>query len=287
MQEETQASGTEALRRDLLWAIESPVLCGKAPPYFEAWAKEGIDNVILSEELLALRRIPIGRYFERLIQEWLGTREGVHKLQANLPVRSQGATLGEVDLMFETQGRSFHWELAVKFYLGTGDGLTASQWFGPQGRDRLDLKLKKLENHQLQLLSTPEGKSLVAERGLSPPQSHALIKGYLFHPFSRWVQGNFPIPPEVNPKHARGFWVHQSEVGELATRHPRWNCIPKNEWLATARGPGSIAASELESWVTRFFSEDKRPPMLVAIDEDGQEVERGFAVPDDWAPSPL
>lgn len=276
----------ESARRDLVWAVESPVLCGSPPPLFAHWAKQPLSEVSIDEELAAHRRIPIGRYFERLIHRWLETREGLSKLACNVPIRSKGATLGEVDLLFAAQDKCYHWELAIKFYLGVGERRAASEWYGPQGRDRLDLKLQKLESQQLRLLERDEGKAVLEELGLGHPESHALLKGYLFHPFAEWADGHRPTPPCVNGAHAHGFWIHQSDVAFLAHRSLRWLCLAKPAWLAPARGPGTIAAHDLGKWLHDYFANDDRPPMIVAMNGRGHEVERGFVVPDDWPPSP-
>lgn len=280
------SDSTEATLADLLWAIQSPLLCGNAPPHYEQWAQEPLGEGILSKEIASHRRVPIGRYFERLVQDWLGTREGVSKLAANLPLRSDGATLGEVDLVFEVEDRCFHWELAIKFYLGTGDRLETRNWFGPGGRDRLDLKLEKMESHQLRLLQRKEAVALLKEHGLANPESHALIKGYLFHPFADWAKGHRPTPACVNREHAHGWWIHQSDWAAISQRSRQWKWLEKREWLSPAKGTGAIQAKDLGSWLNNYFDADDRPPMLVAMTDDGHEMERGFVVPDDWAPSP-
>ncbi len=285
MSEEACTSAADAARRDLIWAVRSPVLCGQAPPYFEDWARQDFDALVLSDETLQLRRIPIGRYFERLVQEWLSTQESVSKLVSNLPVRSATATLGEVDLLFAAHGKSYHWELAIKFYLGTGDRLSCSSWFGPQGRDRLDLKLNKLETHQLRLLETPEGKAAATKHGHASTSSYALIKGYLFHPFADWAAGLRPVPPEVNAKHAHGWWLHHRDLEQVRDRSQHWTCLRKADWLAPAQAPTTIRSSELVAWAKHYFASEERPPMLVALDDAGREMERGFVVPDNWAPS--
>jgi hypothetical protein len=280
------ASQKERAHRDLLWAIQSPVLCGQTPPRFEEWAKRDLDLVSLSEETIRMRRIPIGRYFEGLVGDWLRAQCEVHKLATNLQIRSNQSTLGEVDLLFESQGRCVHWELALKFYLGTGDRLKTGNWFGPQGRDRLDLKLHKLNSRQLRLLDSPEGKEMLKERGLSSPEAHALIKGYLFHPFADWKRALFPVPPEVNPQHAHGWWIHESDLGNAIERHDAWQVLPKIDWLAPAKMPSARSKDQILAWVKHHFEHDQRPPMLVALDPSGLEVERGFVVPDSWDPAP-
>jgi hypothetical protein len=269
--------------RDLKWAVESPVLCLPDPPLFAEWAHAGTGGPV-DAELASYRRRPIGRYFERLIVHWLKAQEGVRGLEANLPLRRGPATVGELDLLFEVDGNAYHWELALKFYLGTGDRTQASQWFGPLGRDRLDYKLDKLQT-QLRLLETPEGRALLAERGWSSVESHPLVKGYLFHPFAAWRQQQRRAPHEVNPEHAHGWWIHASDVKEICQRSEQWLILEKSDWLAPAHTGERMNARELEAWLRHYFEAETHPPMLAAM-EEGRELERGFVVPDDWSPEP-
>jgi hypothetical protein len=266
--------------RDLRWAISSPVLCGTLPPLFADWA-QAREAIEVGEETASRRHSPIGRYFEALIVGWLAAQEGVSKLEANLPVRRGSSTLGEVDLLFEVDGKAYHWELALKFYLGTGDRRQACQWFGPLARDRLDRKLDKLKS-QLQLLDTPEGKALLQEREIASVESHALIKGYLFHPYEHW-QRQRTVPPEVSKAHAHGWWIHASDFEQICDRSQHWIVLSKPDWLAPARSDDPIDSAQLSARLQRYFAVDDRPPMLAALDDKGQEIERGFVVPDDWS----
>jgi hypothetical protein len=273
----------EEVRRDFQWAIDSPVLCGSLPPLFTRWARDG-SPVQDCKELAAQRRVPIGRYFEALIVHWLRAQDGVTQLEANLPIRRGSSTLGEIDLLFGHEGRAYHWELALKFYLGTGDRLSTNQWFGPLGRDRLDLKLDKLAT-QLRLLETAEGKALLSERGEKAASGHSLVKGYLFHPYQAWQEQAWDTPAQVNPSHGKGWWIHLGEADQAISGPGQWVRLRKEQWLAPALAGPVMSSSELLSWLSKHFESDPRPPMVAALGAHG-ELQRGFVVPDDWEPEP-
>ena len=275
-----------AVERDLRWAVSSPALCKDLPPLFTQWSKGGAGALAVGQDLAEKRRSPIGRYFESLIATWLAAQDGVTQLETNIALQQGSTTLGEVDLLFAHQGKAQHWELALKFYLGTGSRRHPADWFGPLGRDRLDRKLDKLHTRQLQLLRSPEGLALLAERGFHSAESHPLIKGYLFHPYADWKRGHVPVPSEVDPMHNHGFWIHLSQATQLCQESQDWSYLAKPDWLAPARGQGDIPTGQLLDWLHHYFDSDSRPPLLAAISQ-GREVSRGFVVPDDWQPQAL
>lgn len=273
--------------QDLKWAVRSPLLCFSPPPHYEEWSKASPLTPIEREEIGLYRHPPIGRYFERLVTHWLGNLDSVIGLEANLTVFEGKRTVGELDLLFEAGGEFYQWELALKFYLGTSDRSDAKNWFGPLGRDRLDLKLNKLEGHQLRLLQSEAGQALLAERSISDVSSYAIMKGYLFHPFAQWLRGDFTAPQKVNANHGKGFWLHLCDIHQLTSIADNWVLLTKAEWLAPAERSDSMSTEEFATHLHHYFSTESRPPMVTALDDRGQERARGFIVPDSWEPSPV
>ena len=94
----------------------------------------------------------LGLHFETLIRHWLATSSQYTLIKHNWQVIAHKRTIGEFDLIVRDQltGELEHWELAIKFYLGTGD-LSWTHWYGPNPSDRLDLKTDRLTTHQLTL----------------------------------------------------------------------------------------------------------------------------------------
>src|SRR3546814_5812329 len=93
----------------------------------------------------------LGLYYERLWQFAVQHAPGIELIAANLPIRHQGQTLGELDLLLRDGDGIHHLELAIKLYLGpqNGNGEEAAQWLGPGCHDRLALKLAHLRENQL------------------------------------------------------------------------------------------------------------------------------------------
>ena len=106
------------------------------------------DATPLLEHLSSIRSQRLGLYFESLWHFFLAQDEEVDLVARNLPVNRDGRTIGEFDCLYFCRRRNchVHLELAVKFYLGwptqtePGDTSLASEWLGPNARDRLDIK---------------------------------------------------------------------------------------------------------------------------------------------------
>ena len=268
------------------------MMWGEAPPgadAFSSWSAAHWQELGLADEqdfgeLQRHRKTPIGRYFERLISRWLQEQPSISNFHENLRIQGEHQTLGELDLLFTHEGQCHHWELAVKFYLGVGDLSNAASWHGPRARDRLDKKLEKLVGKQLQLPSFAATQELLAQLGMPAPQSHAFVKGYLFHPFDAWRDNDVAMPLGVNPRHCRGWWLGLGQA-EMLRSVPcaGWRILEKPDWLAPYRGPWDIECENLVTTLERLVTE-QGPAMLAAVADDGFEVQRGFVVPPWWAP---
>ncbi len=272
--------------RDLEWAVRSPLLCSETPPGYAELVSLSDILPVPDNETASHRHPPIGRYFERLICHWLRAQESVSELECNLPIYEGKRTVGELDLIFRLGNRWQHWELAIKFYLGVGQLGQAENWHGPLGRDRLDIKLKRLFDHQLKLLETDAGRTLLADRGISEISSHMLLKGYLFHPLDAWLAKRLTVPKEISSGHANGFWAQIAELERVVSLWPRWTLLPKADWLAPAQCAQAMPSTVFRTAIQTYFSTDSRPPLIAAIDDKGQEIARGFVVPNDWGPCP-
>ena len=235
--------------RDLAWAIGSAPLL--APDDHEtrwldkAWFQRRYAEYL--PVLQALQRNPadllqwletvsqrrLGSYFESLWIYWLKTNQRFRLLQANLPVRVAGRTLGEFDLLVEDthNGRQLHWELALKFYLGTADTQQMENWWGPMKRDRLDLKLGHMQTHQCQLSRLPAAKQMLEEYHIAVDEAWSIVKGRLFYPGGVVVH---PAPHNAAGSHLSGWWQTLTEFNEAgpANAGTRYSLLDKCQWLS-------------------------------------------------------
>ena len=171
----------------------------------------------------------LGRRAERLMSFFL--RHGpTHRLvAANIPLRHvspQGdrTTVGEIDfLLRDSEGRTWHWELAVKFFLCTSEGqhATAADFIGPDRAETFDTKLRKMFDRQLRHLPPPPWDT----ETWTPA---ACTRGRLFYRYGSTV----PQTLGVHPDHLQGRWIERDRLGELpAATEPVWHRVPRNDWM--------------------------------------------------------
>ncbi|OXJ17139.1 DUF1853 family protein [Burkholderia sp. HI2500] len=291
--------------RDLGWLLASPSLLTAVPdaplarPWLDAVGQSAVEAWLaaldaqpepLHRALDGFRPTRLGRYAECLLEYFLTHGPSLRLVAANLPLRSNGKTLGEVDFLVDApDGRRLHWELAVKCYLcaPVQAGASLADFVGPNLVDRFDRKRRRLLEHQLRL-GDRDG---FARLGYgAPSDAQMFIKGWLFYPHGA------PLPPvsaEIAPDHPHGFWLTHAQWPAWAAAQRAgvaWSVLPRLAWLAprlAAVGSGfepeTLAATlELPSVLTT-----REAPALIGIHEKGsdgtwRETARGFVVPDDW-----
>ncbi|WP_323120744.1 DUF1853 family protein [Burkholderia alba] len=290
--------------RDLGWLLSSADLLAGSPgaPLARPWAA----SAEAAEWLAELDRRPeplrrmlahanptrLGRYAEYLLRYFATHAPALRLVAANLPLRSQGRTLGECDFLIETeQGERLHWELAVKCYLcaATSGAAVLGDFVGPTLVDRFDLKRIRLVEHQLRLT---EREAFASLGHPGPWVAQMFVKGWLFYVTGDGVA--IDDPPELNATHPRGFWVTHTAWPAMADAQAagtRWIVLPRLAWLAPRRVAEEAAASgpfaPLSAGELAERVKGHPGPSLVAAltrQADGAwlETSRGFIVPDLW-----
>jgi len=262
----------------------------------------------------------LGRYAEQLLHFALMHSPSLELLAAGLQVRDVrrgNMTLGECDFLLERRAdrRLLHWELAVKLYLFVPPAGPVAQvpplderslqfhWLGPNLADSLADKVARLLGHQLRLTTFDAVRSALPAAGPWLPQVY--LKGWLFHPLTQ----PSVLPQVAADTHGRGWWatldewwVHAQQAvsaGDVQAGEA-WAILPRVRWLAPARvaehAVFSLAAmrERIEThWRERGVAE---PLLIVSLtraaptagaspgQSDWIERERGFIVPDYWAP---
>lgn len=287
--------------RDLAWTLLSPPLLGETlktqrhplqascwtrqPQRLADWLVQQDSDIDALHAWLAANPVRrLGLYYERLWQFALLAAPDVQVVAANLPIRQNGQTLGELDLLLRDDEGEHHLELAVKFYLGTG-GNDAAHWLGPGSHDRLDLKLGHLAQHQLPLSSRREARGALNDLQLGETRSAFWLGGYLFYPWP----GDCSSPRGATPEHCRGRWLHQRDWNDFAATRPgrHWQPLPRLAWLAPAlvHADSIWPDTMLQQWMDTL-SPASQAQLLVRLEEDHagywREVERIFLVNDQW-----
>ncbi|MEX0605300.1 MAG: DUF1853 family protein [Marinobacter sp.] len=284
--------------RHLAWLCEAPslVACGPAFSIADHLPEDVLKRLLTldqhPEPLLAhlengsSRRL--GHYFESLYHYALASILEWPVVLRNTPIRnSAGRTLGELDFVVcnPLTGQLEHIEVAVKFYLGFVDR-GETMWFGPNAHDRLDLKTRRMMDHQCRMTERAETKALLGSRELDSPITPAMaLPGNLFYPMSG-PQASAPC--WANADHERGYWLRHSDLASIDTDH--WIPLRKPHWLGpcqTSTAPEPALVKETLAAVI----ETNRPRLFAKLEAraDGQgyeETERYFVVPEIWPTPP-
>lgn len=291
--------------RDLAWACFSPPLlisptlatdvhnCALTlTEDREQWLRQLDEKPVpLLEHLAQARGTRLGLYFESLWHFFLEQDSQVDLIAHNLPVYEGGQTIGEFDCLYfcHQRQRHVHLELAVKYYLGLhsfGNSAAHSawnHWVGPAIRDRLDIKLSRLLDHQIQLGRQSAGKQSLQNLGIREPLKEIEIKGYLFAP----AHESMPPPKGFNANQRLYPWIASAYLLTfLAGRGAQgFTALPRSYWLSPIdhRDPlEALSAARLLETYTTERTMLERPQLIAAIDQAGFETDRFFLCSSDW-----
>lgn len=289
-----------AVVRDLAWAIASPPLLyadtAGSEWFAECWYRDQFAHA--RDWLQALDREPdgllhylqaqkdrrLGSYFETLWAYWLEHSERYELIQRNLVVRAGGVTLGELDCIVRDrhEGGYYHWELAIKFYLGIGDTVRQENWIGPGKRDRLDKKVAHLIQHQCRLGQHPHAQALLNKSGIELAGSGVIFKGRLFYPHTS--TSTHAPPSGANPGHLAHGWVTLEQLMATAMAGECFQPLVNSGWLASPAPGTKQVRYELAALVALIEQGSYRLPLQLLCYSMDASVRRQFVVARHWAP---
>jgi hypothetical protein len=289
--------------RHLAWMCRAPGLIASPPGFtlaehlpdsleerLKAWDQSPEKGPAVLTQTPARR---LGHYFEQLYECLMKDLLGWEVLLKNQPVRSNGMTLGELDFIVRNPADNVveHHEIAVKFYLGYANpGQSSPLWYGPNSKDRLDLKTARLVTHQSRLAEKPETLELLHARNIpTPTLARIFMPGYLFYP----VNFQVPSPEGIPSDHLRGEWLYIDDLDGMNSARAtpdqveqHWIPLIKPHWLSPWRQPGPpdarLTAEALET--VRSLGMPRLFAVMEQTDEPGvwQEHHRVFVVPGNW-----
>lgn len=252
--------------RQIWWAVNSisPIQHDSSTNYFKSERHRSEFAHLLQEQdklgkleshfgPLPFQRL--GKYFETLVHFAIQIDPRYELVLKNHPIYSGKITIGEIDLIIRDieSEELFHWEIALKFYLQHFPN-DPYQMIGPNGKDSLGSKIKKLESKQLPLGQHPS----VIERVGSTPTSKLFLKGMLFHHLSSGLKLD-----QADPNAETGWWTYRSELDQLQSiETDGWSILKKPDWI----GP-SVINHEPE-----FDLPGLKSNMLESTDEDHRGI---------------
>ncbi|WP_105103124.1 DUF1853 family protein [Microbulbifer pacificus] len=267
---------------NLLWALSSLEIAPDFPlPWlpparhqqlYRFFAAPEVTSRLRSELELSLHDLKsqrLGIYFEQLWAFAFTHHPDYTLLARNLPIRTGQKTLGELDFVvrYLPDDTVEHWEVAVKFYLQVDHF-----WVGPGLRDRLDIKLARMRDHQLPVARSHPAVATLEQQKLHFDRQWAVMPGRLFSSHDKL------------PSHTTGtyWWTDTASfLDGIAPTALHWRLLPKQTWLASGE-PTHPAANERQYTGSELSQLTTRGPICVAGFDQHSEVSRGFIVPDGW-----
>lgn len=233
----------------------------------------------------------LGKYFEHLWHfAFLNSKE-VKEVIFSLQVKQDKSfTVGEFDFLINCMSSAswIHLEVAVKFYLASSvndeSGKTTTYFIGPNRKDRLDLKLKKLYEHQLELGASIYGERALSGLGITTVHKELIVKGYLF--FNPKHSNDMYIPEYINDYSFKGWWSFINEFEINNEPNQAFVIMNKIEWLSPFLGAGERILSPARFKVLLENRKLELPALVAQVQllDNGlwKEISRGFLVSEDW-----
>lgn len=267
---------------DLLQLLKAPMLLSHTEDTPVAKELPVDFEALMRQDEATPQNKRLGKYVEQLLGDYLQQHQEVSNFHKNLILADEGRTLGELDFVFDHKGQRYHWELAFKFYLlHQHQGMKA--FFGPQGRDRLDLKINKLRQHQLPLIAHPHFDHLRKDHPTI--QSELYVKGWLFYHLNHKLE--VPDLPKLNPEHAKGWWLFEHELhSEYFESGTCFQIVEKDRWLTGIevfkRFSTPLDLGSLARQVHLHFKGSSRSLMVYTWHAHTAITSRGFIVHSKW-----
>ncbi|MFA0084577.1 DUF1853 family protein [Vibrio sp. 10N.261.51.F12] len=213
----------------------------------------------------------LGFLYQELCRRQFEQHPNYTVLAEEIQLQEGKRTLGAIDFLLQNQrnGDVEHWEVAIKFYL-----LKDGQWFGPNAKDRLDLKLSRMMHHQLMMSDTLAFQEQFPNH--KPANKHLLMQGRLYiNPFDCESVPTQCLELDIDTANVSGRWCYQKDIHKL--NEPMY-VLPKHRW-ATGFIDGESAMNKkpeaLVSWPGHFVHCQSESGVF------------WFIVPNDWPQSSM
>ncbi|UZO80315.1 DUF1853 family protein [Aquimarina sp. ERC-38] len=222
----------------------------------------------------------LGKRIESFFADYLEHSNDFDILAKNIQIFSGTTTIGEIDFLLKERmtGQRIHVELVYKFYL-YNPALSNDQlkcWVGPNKRDHLLKKIKKITEKQLPLLYTEEAIfKLKTEYDL-------LVDGFdqqvcyfanLFLPLS--------VSKEelkyINPDCIEGFWIRKIDFTVANFGKNQYKIPDKADWIiAPASNPDWQSFEKVLSQIDTYLLNEYAP--LIWLKTPDGEFQKFFIV---------
>ncbi|WP_219703918.1 DUF1853 family protein [Marinomonas lutimaris] len=285
------------LVKDLAWLVEGHYIERDfdLQPYWVADVNERLlvldsDPEPLVAAMAACKSHFLGSYFETLFSFAIVHLSHLKIHLEHFQIESEGKTLGEVDMLVETPNSELHqFEIAIKFYLERPD-LFPHDWIGPNKNDSLLKKVTRARDHQLQILQTEEGLSVIEDVAKGRhPISNLLVFGRLYSALNSQEE----VSTWFNQAN-HGGWIRVSNIDLLMSYFSHFTILQKPHWLASPNINDNFPFNSLQSaynLVGEFLLDDRPQHVFLwqafntaeIFSDSTNRISRCvFIVPDSW-----
>lgn len=184
----------------------------------------------------------LGFWYQHLCLQHFHSHPDYQLIADEIQLNNNGRTIGAIDFIVKHRPTDTveHWEVAIKFYI-LFDGL----WFGPNSKDRLDLKLSHMLEHQLNMSNHECFKQQYPQLEHIHPQ--LLLQGRLYtNPFRRQEVPTSCLGYDINRSQVNGYWCFWSEFENV--EEPLY-ALKKGQWLTGRNDQNALLTSETDEFV--------------------------------------
>lgn len=196
------------------------------PPIFRSKKRPAAENPFSLDSLPARQEYVgntrLGFVYQELCKRLFTQHPDYEILAEEIQIFKGKQTLGAIDFLLKHQNQIEHWEVAIKFYL-LKDGL----WYGPDSRDRLDIKLHRMLTHQLNMSMKEEFHERFPHLTSISPKM--FIQGRLYtNPFENEVVPDQCLSYQLNNSVIIGHWCFQHQLPLI--KEPLYK-LQKLDWI--------------------------------------------------------
>lgn len=241
---------------------------------------------VLRDELSTLKTRRIGLYAERLLCSLFKVLPDHHLLAHNLQIHHDDPskqTLGALDFLIQTPQGIEHLELTVKFYLKLHIRGGWDQWLGPNERDTMAQKMRKMLTHQLPLSQHPSTQKQFMRLNL--PLVHLRSLFCIGHIFEEVIAKKDAVT--LTQDLPRSVWIRQNHFAHVQAmcETTRWVIRPYPDWLHCDPELFRATQTYCKTELLQQPLERGRYMMVSEINNFYQELRRWMVVSESWGRS--
>ncbi len=231
--------------------------------------------------VLESSKLPLGKHVEAVFSQRIMESDTYDLIAENIQIQHEGRTLGELDFILQEKSskKMIHVELVYKFYVfkdEMGESELA-KWIGPNAKDKLEFKMKKLSSHQFPLLRHSATLPYLKKLGLDVDriEQELCFMGELYLPHSS-SQSSFS---SLSPMAINGVWYSYSDFSELKSYDLEFHVCAKPEWLLPSISESWYDQESACTKVKESLSQGRSPMVWI---RENSKTRRCFVLGDDW-----